>query len=78
MIVGGTIVVLLLISRSVSELGTFAESWNIGSNEALNELKRWVVVNRNSHWLFDYFFEPFSSFIDFLLRRVEDSLLWLP
>ncbi len=77
-IVGGILLALLLLSRAVSELDIFSESWNIGLHEELNELKRWVVVNRNSHWLFIYFFEPLSSFIDFFLRRVEDFLLWVP
>ncbi|HSG15650.1 MAG TPA: ABC transporter permease subunit [Anaerolineae bacterium] len=72
------IAILLIVSRAYSDLNTFSDSWNIGLNEELNQLKRWVVVNRNTHWLFVYFFEPLSSGIDFLLRRVEDFLLWLP
>lgn len=77
-IIGIIIIALYLISRSIPQLNGFAESWNLGLHEELNELKRWVVVNRNSHWLFVYFFEPLSSGIDFFLRRVEDFLLWLP
>lgn len=76
--VGGIIALLLLASQAISVLDTFSESWNLGLHENLNELKRWVVVNRNSHWLFVFFFEPLSSFIDFFLRRVEDFLLWVP
>lgn len=71
-------VVLLLISQRVDALGVFPESWNIGLRDALNQLKRWVVVNRSSHWLFGLIFTPLSSGIDFFLRRVEDFLLWLP
>lgn len=74
----GGIFVLFFISQAVNEFDTFSESWNLGLHEDLNELKRWVVINRNSHWLFVFFFEPLSSFIDFLLRRIEDFLLWLP
>jgi len=77
-IIAGSIVALLIISNSFSELDSFSESWNLGLHDDLNEVKRWVVVNRNSHWLFVYLFEPLSSVIDFFLRRVEDFLLWLP
>ena len=72
------VVVLLLVSRSVSQLNTFPEAWNAGLRDVLNAFKRWVVVNRNDHWLFVFFFEPLSAVIDFLLRRIEDFLLWLP
>ncbi len=72
------VVVLLLISQWVSQFNTFPETWNLGLRGVLNEFKRWVVVNGNSHWLFIYFFDPLSAVIDFLLRRVEDFLLWLP
>lgn len=77
-VVLGILLTLWIIGQAVNELNTFAESWNLGLHEELNEVKRWVVVNRNSHWIFVYFFEPLSSIIDFLLRRVEDFLLWLP
>lgn len=67
-----------LLSLWIDALAVFPESWHIGLREPLNEAKRWVVVNRNSHWLFLYFFTPLSGGIDFFLRRVEDFLLWLP
>ncbi len=74
----GGILVLLLLSQKFIHLDIFPESWNVGLRGVLNEFKRWVVVNRNSHWMFVFFFEPLSSVIDFTLRRVEDFLLWLP
>lgn len=77
--VGGLILVLLFIAaRLLTELNTFPESWNLHLREGLNEFKRWVVVNRDEHWLFVFFFEPLSSMIDYVLRRAEDFLLWLP
>jgi glycine betaine/proline transport system permease protein len=76
--VGAAVALLLLASQAISALDTFSESWNLGLHEELNELKRWVVVNRNSHPLFVFFFEPLSSFIDFFLRRVEAFILWVP
>ncbi len=70
--------IVWLLSLWIDALAVFPESWHIGLREPLNEAKRWVVVNRNSHWLFLYFFTPLSGGIDFFLRRVEDFLLWLP
>jgi glycine betaine/proline transport system permease protein len=67
-----------LLSQWVDALAVFPESWRIELREPLNEAKRWVVLNRSSHWLFVYFFTPLSGGIDFFLRRVEDFLLWLP
>ena len=74
----GGIALLFALARSLTELDSFPETWNIGLREILNNFKRWVVVNRNTHWIFLFFFEPLSAAIDFGLRRVEDILLWLP
>ena len=72
------IVALLILQRQVTALHTFPESWNLGLSGYLNTFKRWIVVHRNTHWMFVYFFEPLSAVIDFCLRRIEDFLLWLP
>jgi len=72
------VAILLLLSRQIIQLDTFSEGWNLGLRDLLNEFKRWVVVNRNTHWLFLFFFEPLSAVIDFGVRRAEDVLLWLP
>ncbi len=69
---------LFWLGQVVSELDRFPDTWNIGLREILNDFKRWVVVNRNTHWIFVFLFEPFSAAVDFGLRRVEDFLLWLP
>ena len=69
---------LLVISQKITELDNFPETWNLGLSNALNQFKRWVVINRNSHWIFLFLFEPLSALIDFCLRRIEDFLLWLP
>jgi glycine betaine/proline transport system permease protein len=69
---------LLILGDWIAGLDKFPETWNIGLREVMNDLKRWVVVNRNSHGIFLFFFEPLSAVIDFGLRRVEDFLLWLP
>ena len=72
------IIGLLLLAQAVRTTHSFSETWNLGLRDVLNEFKRWVVVNRNDHWLFVFFFEPLSAVIDFGLRRVQDLLLWLP
>lgn len=72
------ILLLLWLSQTLPQLDLFPESWNLGVQDALNAFKRWVVVNRNTHGMFLYFFEPLSAVIDFSLRRVEDFLLWIP
>ncbi len=72
------IIAFLAISQAIAEFDEFPETWNLGLSNALNQFKRWVVINRNSHWIFLYLFEPLSAVIDFCLRRIEDFLLWLP
>ena len=74
----GGIVILLLTAQLIGSLDTFPETWNIGLREVLNNFKRWVVVNRTTHGIFLYFFEPLSDAIDFGIRRFEGLLLWLP
>ncbi|NUM43479.1 MAG: ABC transporter permease subunit [Anaerolineales bacterium] len=74
----GGILLLLWLSQVILQLDTFPEEWNLGLQAAMNTFKRWIVVNRNTHWMFAYFFEPLSAFIDFCLRGVEDFLLWVP
>ncbi len=69
---------IFLLSQQFDSLKVFSENWNINLRDSLNVFKRWVVVNRNTHWMFTYLFEPFSAVIDYSLRRVEDFLLWLP
>jgi glycine betaine/proline transport system permease protein len=77
-VLAGLFILLFLVARLLTELDAFPESWNLGLRNGLNEFKRWVVVNRNDHWLFIFFFEPLSDVIDFTLRRAEALLLWLP
>lgn len=69
---------LLVAATAVSQLNTFPESWNIRLHEPFNAFKRWTVVNQTSHWLFLYIFDPFSAVIDFFIRLIENTLLWLP
>ena len=71
-------ILLLIVVAIVLEVGRFPESWNLHLRDPLNEFKRWIVVNRKTHFMFLYFFEPLSAILDFIIRRAEDILLWLP
>lgn len=72
------ILLLFWLSHLILQLDAFPEKWNVGLQVTMNNFKRWIVVNRNSHWMFTFFFEPLSAGIDFGLRAVENFLLWLP
>lgn len=74
-----TAVFALAISLlAAAQIGNFPEEWNIGLRGPLDQFKRWIVANRQSHAMFSYFFQPLSDLIDWSLRRVETFLLWLP
>ena len=77
-IIGGGIALLFILSQMIPTLDAFPDTWNLGIRDLLNAFKKWVVINRTTHWMFLFFFEPLSDGIDFGLRRVEDILLWLP
>lgn len=72
------LLLLLLGAAVIPELDLFPERWNIGLREPFNEFKRWVVINRTTHWMFLFFFEPLSATLDFIIRLIENFLLWLP
>lgn len=72
------VLLVLIVGAIILEFGNFPETWNLGLRDTLNEAKRWIVVNRKTHWMFVFFFEPLSTVLDFIIRRAEDLLLWLP
>lgn len=72
------LVLLVIIHQQVRNFGPFPETWNLGLREPLDEFKRWVVANRQTHPIFVLFFEPLSTVIDRGLRLIENFLLWLP
>ncbi|MCB8945930.1 MAG: ABC transporter permease subunit [Ardenticatenaceae bacterium] len=73
-----SLILLLIVIFLIIHVGNFPESWNLHLRDPLNEFKRWIVINRKTHWMFLYFFEPLSATLDFIIRRAEDLLLWLP
>jgi glycine betaine/proline transport system permease protein len=43
-------------------------------NERLDDVYGWVVDNQNSHWIFIYFFNYISNFLEWLVTSLEDLL----
>jgi glycine betaine/proline transport system permease protein len=74
----GAALLLILYNVFVQPIGAFPEAWNLGLAEPLDEFKKWVVGNRATSPFFVYFFEPISTSVDFVIRRAEAFLLWLP
>ena len=74
----GAALLLILYNVFVQPIGAFPADWNIHLREPLDAFKKWVVGNRATSPLFVYFFEPISAFVDFVIRRSEAFLLWLP
>ncbi len=72
------IISLLFINHFIFNFGDFPKSWDIQLRVPIDAFKMWVIGNRTTHPIFILFFDPLSSGIDFLLRGMEDFLLWLP
>jgi len=72
----GTIATLAVLQF----LGTpgFPESWYLHLADPVNDAKRWVVDNRNDHWLFTFVLNPFTDIVQGGLSAIENVLLWLP
>jgi len=74
----GLALALIAYNLFVHPMAGFPEEWNIGLRAPLDEFKKWVVGNRATSPSFVFFFEPISNFMDFVIRRAEAFLLWLP
>jgi glycine betaine/proline transport system permease protein len=74
----GAALLLILYNVFVQPIGPFPAEWNLHLRVPLDEFKKWVVGNRATSPLFVYFFEPISASVDFMIRRAEAFLLWLP
>ena len=74
----GAALLLILYNVFVQPIGAFPADWNIHLRDPLDAFKKWVVGNRATSPVFVYVFEPISAFVDFVIRRSEAFLLWLP
>jgi glycine betaine/proline transport system permease protein len=74
----GAALLLILYNVFVQPIGAFPADWNIHLRDPLDAFKKWVVGNRATSPVFVFVFEPISAFVDFVIRRSEAFLLWLP
>jgi glycine betaine/proline transport system permease protein len=75
-----TLLVLLLFIffEQTGRLGDAPTPWEIPMRDRVDDFRSWTVLNRATHPLFTWFFDPISDFINDILSLVEDVLLWLP
>lgn len=71
-------VVAVLVALQLFGAPGFPDNWNIGLADPVNAAKRWIVDNRNDHWLFTFILGPFTDAVQAGLTAIEDALLWLP
>jgi glycine betaine/proline transport system permease protein len=53
-------------------------AWNFGLRAVIDDVQRWVILNRATHVIFLYGFEPVSAAVDAALRGFEALLLAPP
>ncbi len=68
----------LLLLRLAPQSAGFPQQLTWGVAAPFDAFQSWVIGNRNTHWLFVYFFDPLSDFIGAFLLGVERFLLALP
>ncbi|MFZ4850475.1 MAG: ABC transporter permease, partial [Caldilinea sp.] len=71
-------VLLWLYHLFGQSLGEFPATWNLQLREPLDAFKKWLVGSRSVNPLFLYGFDPLSSGVEWVIRRAEEFLLWLP
>lgn len=74
----GLLLLYLLLRALPGDFGSFPDAWNLHLRDPIDAFRYWVIGNRNTHWLFAWFFDPLSAGIDWSIRRIEDLLLGLP
>lgn len=77
---GGIIlmVALIFIHQFLFDFGSFPAAWDIHLREPIDTFKFWVINNRDTHPIFQLFFEQLSGAIDWGVRGLERFLLGLP
>src|SRR5678815_908421 len=77
LLVAAAIIVALAMLQPAPS-GTFPAEWNLHLREPIDAFQSWVISHRAGHPVFQYFFEPLSSVIDWGLRTAELFLLSIP
>ena len=74
----GAMILLVVAFRALTDLGVFPESWNVGLADPIDRVRRWLITNQNSHWLYTVFLNPVTDTMDWAIRRLESLLKWFP
>jgi glycine betaine/proline transport system permease protein len=69
------LVVVQLLTRSAD---TFPTDLEVDIAGPIDDLQGWIQDNRDNHWLFTWFVQPFRDVIDWCLSSLVDLLLGLP
>ncbi len=74
----GAMILLVVAFRTLTDVGVFPESWNVGLADPIDRVRRWLITNQNSHWLYTVFLNPVTDTMDWAIRRLESLLKWFP
>ncbi|MEO8364562.1 MAG: ABC transporter permease subunit [Ilumatobacteraceae bacterium] len=78
--IGATALSVAALCAIAQIFGTrgFPDSWNIGLDEPVNNVQSWIRDNRSDHWLFTWFFHPFTDLVNLALDSVTSFISWFP
>ena len=77
-VVLGAVILMVVAFRALTDFGVFPESWNAGLADPIDRIRRWLITNQNSHWLYTVFLNPVTDTMDWAIRRLESLLKWFP
>ncbi len=78
LLIGALLTAWFITPRTEKGSGEFPTGWNLGLRAPVDNWQRGVIANRETMFVFQYFFDPLSDFIDAGLRAAENVLLGLP
>ena len=78
LLLASVVLLLFVFFERIEGFGDVPSPWEIPMRDRVDEFRNWTVVNRATHPLFTWIFDPISDFINGTLSLVEDILLWLP
>ncbi|MEO7397535.1 MAG: ABC transporter permease subunit [Ilumatobacteraceae bacterium] len=56
----------------------FPTNWNMNLNDPVDDFQSWIIDNKATHPLWQYFFTPVSDVIEYVFDRLADEFLLLP
>jgi glycine betaine/proline transport system permease protein len=72
------VLLLFIFFEQIEGFGDVPSPWEIPMRDRVDDFRSWTVLNRATHPLFTWIFDPISDFINNTLSLAEDILLWLP